>query len=290
MAAHWALFFYALADIAAGVWGMQRYLYGKAHEHCTTWQLSRALVSLCAFLAAWDCIRIFAGYYWDGSDSATPPLFAYSIFPLMLVHLVLVPLLMIPLTEYEFSSRAQKAFNEGSPKDGETACEKSVRSSVIVIAVVLAVVGLQTTVQKYRATGITGLRKDCEYGGITGWKLADLETVHELGFWAIPEDQELVGIFAFANYAWVVGALIWYNTGKPAFFLIQLVCLVGQALSGAILKDDADCTKDMFSYGSNILEAVSFAAMVYADTLFWEKLGKTPLADDADALEIARGG
>lgn len=270
----WAFFLYFLGDAVAGHLAAKRYFHGKEEGHNWAWQWSRLLVSACSFLAGWDCLRLFAGGFWD-PEGAEPPLFAYSIYPLMMVHLVLVPLLAMPNTEFEFNARVLKSHEDGSPKEGETDFERRLRVVVATIGVLLALVGLQTVVQRWRATSETGLHRSFEFGGITTWKLTELEEAHEMGYWVIPEALELVGILYFAIYAVIIGIAIWCNVGKPQYFLIQLLCLAGQGGAAGLGTGPGGA----FSYSSNLFEVVSFLGMVYADHCFFAIPGKTPLTD-----------
>lgn len=285
----WWFVLCAVGDGLAGFCAARRYVDGLAAGHRAVWQLSRVLVSAGCFLAGLDCLRLFAGGLWGAARSlpsqlelhlapavegvgasvsrSSAPLFAYSIYPLMLVHLVLVPLLMIPNTEFEIAARTQRAYDSGEPMHSEGPVEQGLRWLVCAVAVLLALVGLQTVLQQWRATSAVGLRRAEQWGGVVTWRLAGMDKVHEMGLLAIPKSLELMGVMAYANYAVFIGAAVWWTSGRPGYFLIQLSCLLGQGGSAALGR--------AFSYGSNFFEVVTFAGMVYADVCFFQIPGNT---------------
>jgi len=268
----WVFLLYFIGDAVAGVLAAQRYLYGKEQGHWRGWQAGRLLVSASSFLAGWDCLRIFAGGFFD-PDGTEPPLFAYSIYPLMMVHLCLVPLLMMPNTEYYYNARVLKSHEDGNPETEETGRAKTLRLVVQVIAILLALMGLHTVVVRWIVSFQLGLVKGTEFGGITTWTLVEIHTVQEMGWWIIPEAFELTGILAFANYCVIIGIALWCTVNKQPYFWIQLVCLAGQG--GAVGLGNGE--GGAFSYGSNLFEIVSFMGLWYADWCFLENPGKTPL-------------
>jgi len=273
----WVIFAYALGDISAGIVAAKRYFNGKAAGDDWKWQWSRVLISTCSFLAAWDCLRIFAGGFWEGTEeeAASPPWFAYSIYPLNVVHLVLVPLQMMPNTEIYYEARRFKARQDGQPIKGESSAEKIFRVVVAVVAVVLAILGLWNWSIRVRATLEDGFVQGGEWGGITTYTLQDLDHAKELGYWGVmPEDRELDGVFGYAFYSLFIGVAVQCSTGYYGYTIFQVIGLVGQILSGAILK----ARFNAFSYGSNVFEVVAFWSMVWADIQFWQS-GTKPVEE-----------
>lgn len=275
----WALFLYALGDIAAGCMAAKRYVGGKAAGDDWKWQWSRALIASCSFLAAWDCLRIFAGGFWEGTpeEAASPPWFAYSIYPLNIVHLVLVPLQMMPNTEFLLEARRLKARQDGQPIKGESCADRILRMVVAAVAIILAILGFWNFFTRVRATLQDGFVQGEEFGGITKYTLQDLDHAKELGYpLVMPEARELDGVFGYAIYSLVIGVAIQCSTGWYGYTIFQFVGLVGQALSGAILQ----ARWNAFSYGSNVFEVVAFSSMVWADIQFWHS-GAKELDDEA---------
>lgn len=285
---HWWFFMCAILDIAAGVASFRRWFHGKAAGHRQEWQWSRVFVGVCAPCAGWDCLKVFMGGFWQ--NVLDPPIFAYSIYILVPIHLVLVPLLCWPNTEYEIAARAWKASEDGEPKVADTGGDKAFRWVTIAVSTVMAILGWMNTVARWRATARQGGmdRVQRVFGNIVEWDLASTEVAHEMGMFVF--EPEIFGAFAFGLWSVVAGALIWRSTGRKEYFILTFIALVGQGIGGPpqirqFLQFESG---DLFKYLSNFFEPVSFFAMVYADTVFCEAHLRAPLTrnSDPDIVEI----
>lgn len=263
-----------------GATSLRRWSAGR--EQKWQWQWSRVMVAMCALASGMDSLRIFAGGFWAESTASSPPWFAMSIYPLLVLHLVAVPLCMMPNTEYCCAIRPWKALQEGAPIPvDDSRGDRIARWVTVLVSVVFAVMGVINCVGRMQAGAAVGMHRKVIGGGIVTFLLPDSEEAHALGFMHVP--GELAGVFAFAFWGILTGVCIWKRTGFCSYLVLTVLTFLGQGGSIAL--------RPWNSFLSNPLEALGFAGMLYMDCLFFEvsKDSDAPLSGSAE-VGVEMGG
>ncbi len=257
---------YAAAQLALFMVEARILTRGIAQRDPKSYTANRALLALGLFGVVFDNLRLFAGGFWDAASS-TPPAFAWSILPLVCMHLVVVPLLVCFQSELCIATATDQAGGA-----------RLARLPVLVLALGLAACGAVNAYAEIGATLAAGTLRRTETNGVVQYLTVPLASAKAQGYPSA--GPELAGVFAFAWAAVLAGVYVAARSTPPhgwtparrcaaryGYLVLAIAGLVGQAVGPAL-------GPLYFFYASNFWEIVSFGAMVMYDKLLLSR--RTP--------------
>eukprot|EP00928_Gymnodinium_smaydae_P054317 TRINITY_DN38117_c0_g1_i1.p1 TRINITY_DN38117_c0_g1~~TRINITY_DN38117_c0_g1_i1.p1 ORF type:complete len:270 (+),score=35.00 TRINITY_DN38117_c0_g1_i1:51-860(+) len=234
----------------------KRLQIGLKERHCWLWNVCRILLLSGIGFVTLDCLRLFIGGFWGDTDLKRLPSLVGIIFPCELAHLVVLPLFIY--VQLEFCVADSK-------------CPRSfvLRGVALLVSLLISLccgINMAALVETFDDLGY---QRSEDFGVVT-YTYPKLAVAKERGYLTIAD--ELIGVVTFATAAVIAGAFLWRKNGWPAYFMISLVALLGQA-AGPV-------SKDYFFFASNFFEILSFGGMVLAD----EHVFKTGSSRDMDPM------